>query len=111
MASKVFHGPTPKWPRVTLQPGNYEITIQGWYTTTPGLTAVGVKKVRWNSKQKSKRQAELLGLRTAFVCWFVATYLQLGGSWAGAVRSLQKYPYRRLQKQLKSGRRGLRYLG
>lgn len=110
MASKVYHGPRPRWG-VKLQPGRYECVIHGRYTHTPGLTANGVRSVTWNSKRKVKRQAELLGMRTAFVCWFVSTYTQLGGTHKAAVEAITKYPWRRLRKQIKSGKRGMRYMG
>ncbi len=105
MASEVVHGPQPKF-KAPLAPGRYGLCIGGRYTTIPGLTAVGVQQVNWNSKRAVKRQAEALGMRTAFVCWFMATWVSLGGTWAGGVRAIRDYPFRRLKKQLRSRTRG-----
>ena len=122
MASVVAHGPHPKWPKRArtetrrtprpwkLTPATYRCLIQGHYTDTDTLTAVGVRMVRWQSKRAIKRRAELLGLRTAFVCWFLASYTDLGGSWAAAVRELRDFPQRRYRRIIRAERR-MHFLG
>lgn len=103
MSSEVRHGPHPRF-KAPLARGRYGLTLRGRYTKINGLTAVGVTQVNWNSARPIKRQAELLGMRTAFVCWFMATWKALGGSWAGGVRAITQYPFRRLKGQLKTRR-------
>lgn len=104
MASEVRHGPTPKF-QTPLSRGRYGCTIQGRYTRTPGLTAVGVTSVRWNSRRREKRRAELLGMRSAFVCWFLLQWERLGGSWRAGVQELTAYPFRRLRRRILTARR------
>lgn len=106
MSTEVVHGPRPRF-RARLQRGRYRIVVEGRYTHTPGLTAAGVKAVRWNSVKPGKRQAELLGLRTAFLCWFLETWVELGGSWASGVRHVTGYPFARLQRERRRARKGL----
>lgn len=98
MASEVKHGPKPKF-KVKLASGTYRVGVHGFYTKQDGLAAVGVFGVDWNSDRPAKRQAELLALRTAFLCWFVCQYEQHGGSYAQAVREVVEYPFRRLQRK------------
>ena len=105
MATVVRHGPHPRFRGVKLGRGWYTVTVVGHYTTTPGVTAAGVTTFRWNSKRAIKRQAELLGMRTAFLCWFAVMYERLGGSWAEAVRAVTKYPFRRLRRHIVKQRR------
>jgi len=104
MSTAVKHGEHPKFT-ATLSPGRYRVVVEGRYTQTPGLTAAGVKSVRWNSDRPGKRQAELLGLRTAFLCWFIETWVALGGSWAEGVRHVTGYPFARLQRQRRKARK------
>lgn len=104
MATEVRHGATPKF-RAKLSPGRYTVTVVGRYTTTPGLTAAGVTSFRFNSKRPIKRQAELLGMRTAFLCWFVMQYERLGGRWKDGVEAVTGYPFRRLRKRIVTLRR------
>jgi hypothetical protein len=103
MSTEVAHGPHPKFT-ARLQRGRYRIIVEGRYTHTPGLTAAGVKTVTWNSTRPAKRQAELLGLRTAFLCWFMETWVELGGTWAEGVRAITGYPFARLQRQRRKAR-------
>ena len=105
MATEVKHGPKPKF-RAKLQPGaKYQITITGYYTRTDGLTAAGVSDVRWQSERPAKRQAETLGLRSAFVGWFLETYLENGGTWEDGVKALTHYPFAKVRYGLKRHRR------
>ena len=104
MATLVQHGPTPKFG-VPLARGRYSALIEGRYTKVPGVTAAGVKRVRWNSDRAAKQHAEMLGMRTAFVTWFLETWVALGGSYAHGARAFTAYPYRRLQRQLRIQRR------
>ena len=106
MASEVKHGKHPTF-KVALGRGWYGLRIRGHYTKTPGLTAVGVTEVRWNSNRRGKQQAELLGMRTAFVCWFMREWMRTGGKWAPGVKHITEYPWRRLRKRL---RKGWRYI-
>jgi hypothetical protein len=99
MATEVQHGLRPKF-KAKLQRGKYGCVVCGQYTTTPGLTAAGVAVVHWNSKRRIKRQAELLGMRTAFLCWFVVQYERLGGSWKDGVEAVTRYPFRRLRRRI-----------
>lgn len=105
MSTLVQHGPTPKFS-VPLARGRYSALIEGRYTKVPGLTAAGVKRVKWNSDRGAKQHAEMLGMRTAFVCWYIETWMALGGTYAQAVRAFTEYPYRRLQRQLRVKRGG-----
>lgn len=99
MSTEVKHGPHPRF-KAPLAKGRYGLTIRGRYTKIDGLTAAGVTEVRWNSTRAVKRRAELLGMRTAFVCWFMAEWRHCGGSWAAGKRALTKYPFWRLRTQL-----------
>lgn len=80
MATKLVHGPHPDFG-IPLQPDSaYSITITGHYTTQDGLAAAGVTEIAWHSDRNSKRHAELLALRTAFLHWFVDRCVEFGDS-------------------------------
>ena len=98
MATEVKHGPRPKF-RAPLAKGRYGLSIQGHYTKKDGLTAAGVHTVAFESNRPEKQRAEMLGMRTAFVCWFVDTWIQKGGTWVEAVEALTHYPYDRRWKR------------
>ena len=104
MATEVRHGPRPTF-KATLQPGTYGCVVLGRYTRTPGLTAAGVAHVEWNSKRRVKRRAELLGMRTAFLCWFAVEYERQGGTWRAAVEAVTRYPFGRLRRRVQTLRR------
>src|SRR3990167_1752777 len=104
MATKVVHGAHPRFG-VPLGRGWYCITITGHYTRINGLTAAGVTLVRWNSNRKSKQQGELLGLRTAFLHFFMREWLRTGGVWPAGVKEVTSYPWRRLRTQIQKKRR------
>ena len=108
MATEVRHGPSPRF-RAKLARGRYAVEVVGHYTKTPGLTAAGVTRACFESTRAVKRQAELLGMRTAFLCWFVVMYEHFGASWAEAVRAITTYPFGRLRRLLRTqkGRRRL----
>lgn len=99
MSTEVVHGPRPKF-KAKLQPGRYRIVVEGRYTATPGLTAAGVKAVTWNSDRPAKRRNEMLGLRTAFLCWFIETWVAQGGTFQGAVIAVKRYPWERILKRI-----------
>ena len=90
MATKVRHGRR----RLT----QFSLCLEGNYTKKDGLAAAGVTAVHFKSRRAAKRQAELLAMRSAFVCYFVEEYVRLGGSFAAAVRALQRYPLRRIKR-------------
>jgi hypothetical protein len=106
MSSEVSHGPKPKWT-VALAKGRYGLELHGRYTKVDGWTAVGVKRVRWCSNRPVKRRSELLGMRTAFVTWFLAQWLAEGGKWTDGIRALTSYPFARLRRELKKGKYGV----
>jgi hypothetical protein len=93
MSTEVVHGPNPQF-RVPLAPGGpYRMTIEGYYATIDGLTAAGVTACEWVSERPAKRQAELLGLRTAFIDWFLLQWVACGGTFDDGVRQIQAYPF------------------
>ena len=100
MATEVRHGPKPKFKH-KLQRGRYGCDIRGAYTHTDEVTVAGVTHEKFNSKRALKRRAELLGMRTAFVCWFMERWLQYEGKWAGGVKAFTEYPFRRLKRRTK----------
>lgn len=104
MATEVKHGPKPRF-KAKLQRGSYALSLRGYYTHTDHLTAAGVTHFQFHSQREVKRKAEALGMRTAFVCWFMEQYVTNGGSWAEATRAFVKYPFNRLRKKfLKEGK-------
>lgn len=104
MATEVRHGLAPKF-KAKLASGVYGCVVKGHYTTTPGLTAAGVAWVEWNSNRRVKRRAELLGMRTAFLCWFAVEYERQGGTWKEAVEAITRYPFGRLRRRILKARR------
>lgn len=103
MATKVRHGATPKFG-VRLQRGSYGLTLKNYYTVRDGLTCGGVTAFKFNSNRDIKRRAELLGMRTVFLAWYMEYWLRTGNSWASGVREITQYPWRRLYKRLKKYR-------
>ena len=93
MATKVVHGAHPRFG-VPLGRGWYRITITGHYTLINGLTVAGVTRARWNSTRKSKQRGELLGLRTAFLHFYMREWLRTGGTGALPAKTSQKAPPR-----------------
>ena len=78
------------------------LTIEGYYTPQDGLIAVGVTACQSVSDWPVKRQAELLGMRTAFIDWFLLQWVACGGTFEDGVRHLQGYPFE-LHRQRASG--------
>lgn len=106
MATEVKHGPHPKFKARLQQPEvPYSIVVTGRYTTTDGLAVAGVSAVHWHSDRAAKRQAELLSLRSAFVGWFLETYLEHGGTWSEGVAALKRYPVAKVRAGLTRHRR------
>src|SRR3990167_10038974 len=104
MATKVVHGAHPRFG-VPLGRGWYRITITGHYTRINGLTVAGVTRARWNSTRKSKQQNELLGLRTAFLHFYMREWMRTGGTWNAGIKEVTAYPWRRLRKQIQRKKR------
>ena len=100
MSTEVVHGPHPPF-RTPLAPGGpYRLTIEGYYTTQDGLTAAGVTACQWVSDRPVKRQAELLGMRTAFIDWFLLQWVACGGTFEDGVRHLPGYPFELLRQRV-----------
>jgi hypothetical protein len=101
MATEVKHGRAPRFKH-RLQPGAnaYRVTVTGHYTLTDGVAAAGVTDVQFKSRQEIKRRAELLSLRSAFVGWFLESWLQHGGTWSDGVGALTGYPFDRVRAHL-----------
>lgn len=97
MATEVKHGPRPRF-RARLQPSTYNARIVGHYTHTDGLTAAGVAEWNYASDRPPKRQAELLGMRSAFVGWFLEEWVRHGGSWQQGVAAFRRYPFDKLRQ-------------
>jgi len=87
VCTEVKHGPNPQWEAKTY--GEYSCRLVGHYTDTHDLTACGVREWKWNSDRPAKQMPELLGMRTAFLEWFMETYQKLGGSRAEAIGQVQ----------------------
>ena len=95
MSTEVVHGLNPQ-VRNPVAPGEpYRMTIEGYYTTVDGLTAAGVTACEWQSERSAKRKAEILGMRTAFIDWFLLKWVEFGGTFEEAVFQLQAYPFDR----------------
>ena len=87
-----------------LLPGQYGCVVLGRYMKKDGVTAAHVPFVQFNSNRKVKRRAELLGMRTAFLCWFVVEYVKHGGTWRDAVENVRDYPFARLRRIVRKRR-------
>jgi len=59
----------------------YSLTLVGHYTTIEGWTAGGVTAFKYESDRDIKRRAELLGMRTIFLDWWVKEWIRLGGDY------------------------------
>ncbi len=94
MATEVKHGPKPTFDALTKGDG-YSVTIRGYYTTTPGLTAGGVTAFKYESSQSAKRRNELLGMRTIFLEWWIAEWVAHSGNYDEGVFQITQYPLRR----------------
>jgi hypothetical protein len=93
MSTEVVHGPNPQFRSPLSASGPYRMTIEGYYTQVEGRTAAGVTDFEWVSERPAKRQAELLGMRTAFIDWFLLKWVEHGGSFEDGVRHLGAYPF------------------
>lgn len=77
--TEVKHGPNPKFSsQITGDP--FGLTIVGHYTTTPDLDAGGVTTHQYASDRDEKRRAELLGMRTIFLHWWLSEWRARGGT-------------------------------
>jgi len=92
LETEVRHGESPKWSGPTV--GRYAVTVVGYYTDHPDLARAGVRKVEWQSDAQTKRRAEMLALRTAFLEWFVDEWVRQGGVRKDGVRQILGYPLR-----------------
>jgi len=102
MATEVKHGEHPRF-RVKIVPkSTYGLTLIGYYTKKDGWTAGGVRKGYFHSQQRKglKRRAELLGMRTIFVHWYMTQWLKTGGEWWEGVYEIRHYPWKKLRKRL-----------
>ena len=99
MSTQVRHGARPRFT-IPVAKGRYGVTLLGRYTKVDGWTAGGVTAFRYNSSRRAKRQAELLGMRTIFVHWWMREWLRTRGDWAVGRDHLRDYPWRRLRGQL-----------
>lgn len=104
MATEVKHGKRARF-KVRLQAGTYAVTVVGHYTEKPDLAAAGVWEFEPCSNRPVKIRAEMLALRSAFICWFVEEYKKQGGSYAEAIREIKTYPFHRILKRLREQRR------
>lgn len=59
---------------------SFAVTITGHYTDRDGLAAVGVTAYHYQSARPLKRQAELLGIRSALMNFFVREWIAQGGT-------------------------------
>jgi len=87
LETDVRHGVSPKFPVPTS--GSYCVNIVGQYTNRDQLTVAGVTTVKWQSDKNAKRQNEMLGLRSAFIDWFIKEWMRQGGSREQALTHLQ----------------------
>lgn len=81
--TEVKHG--SKWEG----PITFSCHVVGRYSSTHDLVIAGVKDWQWSSNRNVKRTAELLGMRTAFLSWFLQTYQELGGTRAEAIEEVE----------------------
>ncbi len=93
MSTEVTHGRNPQFRASRAAGGPYRLTIEGYYTQTDNLTAAGVTDYQWVSERPAKRQAELLGMRTAFIDWFLLQWVACNGTFDDGVRQIQAYPF------------------
>jgi hypothetical protein len=93
MSTDVVHGPAPQF-RVPLASGApYRVTIEGHYSKENNWTAAGVTSFEWHSQRPEKRRPELLGLRSAFIDWFLLKWVEHGGTFDEGVAQLAHYPF------------------
>jgi hypothetical protein len=103
MSTEVMHGPNPRFG-IPLAPGGpYRMTIEGHDTTSDGLTAAGVTSSEWVSARPAKRQAELLGMRTGFIEWFLLRWVEFGGTFEDAVHQIRDYPFDNHRSRMRGG--------
>lgn len=93
MSTEVVHGREPQFRASLAVSGPYRMTIEGYYTQVDNLTAAGVTDCEWVSDRPAKRQAELLGMRTAFIDWFLMKWVEHGGPFDEGVRHLAAFPF------------------
>jgi len=93
MSTDVVHGPSPQFHCPLASGAPYRMTLEGHYTQVDDWTAAGVTSCEWQSQRPEKRQAELLGMRTAFIDWFLLKWVEHGGTFEGGVAQLAEYPF------------------
>jgi hypothetical protein len=86
--TEVIHGSGPQW-KSKITSHTYSCFVEGHYTETHDLTAAGVKTASFVSRNPSEKMAELLGLRTAFLDFFLSNYQQFGGTRDEAIEQVQ----------------------
>ena len=93
LATEVKHGLKPKFAARIIKQSSFRMSIVGYYTRTDQLTAAGVTEFHLHSDRQEKQRPELLGMRTAFVMWFLEEWVRRGGDWDEGVKALRQYPY------------------
>lgn len=97
MCTEVKHGPSPQFEAATQ--GEFCCRVVGYYTTQNHLIAAGVASHHFQSNRPEKQRAELLGLRTAFLDWFITTYETLGGTRDDAYEQIEHIVTSRREKR------------
>jgi hypothetical protein len=92
LETEVRHGESARWSGPIF--GRYAVTVVGYYTDNPDLARAGVRRVEWQAEAKTKRRAEMLALRAAFLDWFVEEWVREGGVREDGVRQILGYPLR-----------------
>lgn len=87
MCTEIKHGPNPTWAATVS--GEYSCRVVGHYTDRDHLTAAGVAEHAYQSNRPAKQLAELLGMRTAFLAWFLDEFQRLGGTRAEAIAAIE----------------------
>lgn len=68
---------------------SFACRIEGHYTPKNFVVSAGVRSWQWISHRNEKRTSELLGMRTAFLSWFLQTYQELGGTRDEAIEQVE----------------------
>lgn len=88
MCTEVKHGPNPEWSGPTF--GEFSLTITGHYSNIDHVIYAGVSRRAYRSNRPVKQQAELLGLRTAFLRFFIQEWQELGGTQEEALEEIEQ---------------------
>lgn len=84
MSTEVVHGPNPTFDH-QITDSEYSLKLVGHYTTTEGWTAGGVRAFEYASDREVKRRAELLGMRSIFLDWWIKEWVRLGADYQEGV--------------------------